>query len=139
MNKLKKVKLGLVMCVIVLIGFMAIFLSGCSEAERVRENLSQEADNFNIVRELTVINCITGDTLFQMSGKISITADVKDNQLEVIAEDGDTYTKHIIGLSDNTTYVIQDLNLGANDVSKYKFTINFNPNMWIPYEVENID
>lgn len=139
MNKLKKVKLGLVMCVIVLIGFMAIFLSGCSEAERVRENLSQEADNFNIVRELTVINCITGDTLFQMTGKISITADVEDNQLEVIAEDGDTYTKHIIGLSDNTTYVIQDLNLGANDVSKYKFTINFNPNMWIPYEVENID
>lgn len=139
MNKLKKVKLGLVMCVIVLIGFMAIFLSGCSEAERVRENLSLEADNFNIVRELTVINCITGDTLFQMTGKISITADVEDNQLEVIAEDGDTYTKHIIGLSDNTTYVIQDLNLGANDVSKYKFTINFNPNMWIPYEVENID
>lgn len=139
MNKLKKVKLGLVMCVIVLIGFMAMFLSGCSEAERVRENLSQEADNFNIVRELTVINCITGDTLFQMTGKISITADVEDNQLEVIAEDGDTYTKHIIGLSDNTTYVIQDLNLGANDVSKYKFTINFNPNMWIPYEVENID
>ena len=139
MNKLKKVKLGLVMCVIVLIGFMSIFLSGCSEAERVRENLSQEADNFNIVRELTVINCITGDTLFQMTGKISITADVEDNQLEVIAEDGGTYTKHIIGLSDNTTYVIQDLNLGANDVSKYKFTINFNPNMWIPYEVENID
>ena len=139
MNKLKKVKLGLVMCAIVLIGFMAMFLSGCSEAERVRENLSQEADNFNIVRELTVINCITGDTLFQMTGKISITADVEDNQLEVIAEDGDTYTKHIIGLSDNTTYVIQDLNLGANDVSKYKFTINFNPNMWIPYEVENID
>ena len=139
MNRLKKVKLGLVMCVIVLIGFMAIFLSGCSEAERVRENLSQEADNFNVVRELTVINCITGDTLFQMTGKISITADVEDNQLEVIAEDGDTYTKHIIGLSDNTTYVIQDLNLGANDVSKYKFTINFNPNMWIPYEVENID
>ena len=139
MNKLEKVKLGLVMCAIVLIGFMSIFLSGCSEAERVRENLSQEADNFNIVRELTVINCITGDTLFQMTGKISITADVEDNQLEVIAEDGDTYTKHIIGLSDNTTYVIQDLNLGANDVSKYKFTINFNPNMWIPYEVENID
>ncbi len=139
MNKLKKVKLGLVMCAIVLIGFMAMFLSGCSEAERVRENLSQEADNFNIVRELTVINCITGDTLFQMTGKISITADVEDNQLEVIAEDGGTYTKHIIGLSDNTTYVIQDLNLGANDVSKYKFTINFNPNMWIPYEVENID
>ena len=139
MNKWKQATVGLVMCVIVLIGFMSIFLSGCSEAERVRENLSQEADNFNIVRELTVINCITGDTLFQMTGKISITADVEDNQLEVIAEDGDTYTKHIIGLSDNTTYVIQDLNLGANDVSKYKFTINFNPNMWIPYEVENID
>ena len=139
MNKLMKTKIIFLAVMLVVVGIMGMCLSGCSEAERVKENLSQEADNFNIVRELTVINCITGDTLFQMTGKISITADVEDNQLEVIAEDGGTYTKHIIGLSDNTTYVIQDLNLGANDVSKYKFTINFNPNMWLPYEVENID
>lgn len=115
-------------------------LTGCeTEAERVSYNLSQQADNFNIVRQLTVINCIEGDVLFQMTGKMSITADTSDNQLEIIVEDSGTYVKHFVGLSDNVTYVVEDLNLGANEVSKYKYTLNFNPNMWIPYEVSTID
>ena len=42
-------------------------------------------------------------------------------------------------MSDNVTYVVEDLNLGANAVSKYKYTLNFNPDMWIPVEVETID
>lgn len=115
-------------------------LTGCStEAERVEYNLTQEADNFNVVRQLTVMNCIQGDVLFQMTGKMSITADTEDNQLEIIVEDGGTYVKHFVGLSDNVTYVIEDLNLGKNEVSKYKYTLNFNPNMWIPYSLETID
>lgn len=117
-----------------------VVLTGCeTEAQRVSYNLSQQADNFNIVRQLTVINCIEGDVLFQMTGKISITADTADNQLEIIVEDDGTYVKHFVGLSDNVTYVVEDLNLGANDVNKYKYTLNFNPNMWIPYDVETID
>lgn len=123
-----------------MVGILAMAtLTGCSEAERVSYNLTQEADNFNVVRQLTVINCIEGDVLFQMTGKMSIAADTSDNQLEIIVEDGGTYVKHFVGLSDNVTYVVEDLNLGANAVSKYKYTLNFNPNMWIPYNVETID
>lgn len=115
-------------------------ITGCSEKDRVESNLTKEADNFNIVRQLTVINCIEGDVLFQMSGRMSITADTADNQLEIIVENNDdTYVKHFVGLSDNVTYVIEDLNLGANDVEKYKYTLNFNPEMWLPAEVETID
>lgn len=128
---------------IILIALIMLLISiftGCeTEAERVSYNLSQEADNFNIVRQLTVINCIEGDVLFQMTGKMSITADTMDNQLEIIVEDGGTYVKHFVGLSDNVTYVVEDLNLGENAVSKYKYTLNFNPNMWIPYDVSTID
>lgn len=115
--------------------------TGCStEAERISYNLSQQADNFNVVRQLTVINCIEGDVLFQMTGRMSIKADTSDNQLEIIVEnDNDTYVKHFVGLSDNVTYVVEDLNLGANAVSKYKYTLNFNPNMWIPVNADYID
>ena len=75
-----------------------------------------------------------------MTGKMSITADIEDNQLEIIVENEDgNYTKHFVGLSDNVTYTVEDLNLGANDVEKYKYTLNFNPDMWLPYEVETID
>lgn len=121
-----------------LLGLVLIF-TGCeTEANRVSYNLSQEADNFNDVRQITVINCLQGDVLFQMTGKISITADTADNQLEIIVEDENgEYKKHFIGLSDNVTYVVEDITSG--DVSKYKYTLNFNPNMWIPYNVETID
>lgn len=134
----KKMKKKIVTILVVMMA--AITLIGCeTEAQRVSYNLSQEADNFNIVRQLTVINCIEGDVLFQMTGKLSIEADAADNQLEIIVEDGGTYVKHFVGLSDNVTYVVEDLNLGANDVAKYKYTLNFNPNMWIPINVETID
>ena len=119
---------------------LALILSSCSQSERVSYNLSKEADNFNVVRQLTVINCIEGDVLFQMTGKMSITADTEDNQLEIIVENDDgTYVKHFVGLSDNVTYVVEDMNLGKNDVENYKYTLNFNPNMWIPANVETID
>lgn len=121
---------------LILIATMVLALVGCSQAERVSYNLSQEADNFNVVRQLTVINCIEGDVLFQMTGKMSITADTTDNQLEIIVEDDGTYVKHFVGLSDNVTYIVEDLNLGDNAVSKYKYTLNFNPEMWLPVPVE---
>ena len=119
---------------------MTGLLAGCdSEADRVNYNLTKQADNFNVVRQLTVINCIEGDVLFQMTGKMSITADTDDNQLEIIVEDSGTYVKHFVGLSDDVTYIVEDLNLGANAVSKYRYTLNFNPNMWLPVSVERID
>lgn len=135
-TKLKKNIWGLVELLVV----SAFLLTACSEASRVESNLTKEADNFNVVRQLTVINCLQGDVLFQMTGKMSINADVNDNQLEIIVENDDgNYTKHFVGLSDNVTYTIEDLNLGSNDVQKYKYTLNFNPKMWFPVEIETID
>lgn len=113
-------------------------LVGCSEADKVSYNLSKEADNFNDVRQITVMNCLKGEVLFQMTGKMSIYADTEDNQLEVTVEDENgEYKKHFIGLSDNVTYVIEDITAG--DVNKYKYTLNFNPNMIIPFETDTID
>jgi hypothetical protein len=126
-------------CILMVMAILFAF-AGCgdTQANRVSYNLSQEADNFNNVRQVTVINCLQGDVLFQMTGKISITADTADNQLEIIVEDENgEYKKHFIGLSDNVTYVVEDITTG--DVSNYKYTLNFNPKMWLPYNVETID
>lgn len=127
----KSILLSLIMAVV-------LNVSGCDQASRVSSNLSQEANNFNVVRQLTVINCIVGDVLFQMTGNMSITADTEENQLEIIVESGKgKYEKHIVGLSDNVTYVVEDL--GSHNVQNYKYTLNFNPKMWIPVEVETVD
>lgn len=124
-----------------LLGFAlgtVILLSGCTpQSDRVSYNLSQQADNFNVVREITVINCITGDVLFQMSGRMSIQPDTVDNQLEVLVENDGTYFKHFIGLSDNVSYVVEQKSV--SDVNNYKYTLNFNPKMWVPVDVNTID
>lgn len=115
-----------------------LLLTGCSEAKRVSSNLSQESDNFNVVRKVTVIDAITNDIMFQMSGRMSIKADTNDKQLEIVVEDGkDKYQKHIIGLSDNVSYVVEDVDVP--NVSKYKYEINYNPKMWVPAKLKNVD
>jgi hypothetical protein len=118
--------------------FFSLSITGCTEAERVNYNISQDADNFNQIRQLTVINCIKGDVLFQMTGKMSIIADVDDNQLEVLVEDehGD-YKKHFIGLSDNVTYVVEDIT--SDNIENYHYQLNFNPHMWLPVKPAYID
>lgn len=126
------------MVVIMVIVVLAAMFTGCDKASRISYNLSQEADNFNVVRQLTVINCLQGDVIFQMTGKFSITADTTDNQLEITVENSDgSYQKHFIGLSDNVTYVVEQKNY--KNVDKYKYTLNYNPKMWIPVGLDNID
>lgn len=120
----------------IMIVAMLFVFSSCRQADMVSHNLSKEADNFNVVRQLTVINCIKGDVLFQMTGKLSIQEGGKELQVIVELEDG-TYKKHFIGISDNVTYIVEDIT--GKNVDNYKYTLNFNPNMWIPVEVEAIN
>jgi len=135
MNKKTVKRIIAVVCASAL---MMSTLCGCRQADIVRRNLSQEADAFNSYRCITVINCLQGYVLFQMKGKCSIVADTVDKQLEIIVEeDRGVYKKHIIGLSDNVTYVIEDIT--GNDVDNYNYELNFNPKMWLPYTSETVD
>ena len=131
---MKKI-IALVMAVIIV-----LCASGCEQRQSdiVSYNISLEADNFNTVRQITLINCLQGDVLFQMTGKMSIEADTVDNQLEVIVEESEgVYKKHFIGLSDNVTYVVEDVT--GNDVDNYNYVLNYNPKMWLPYTIETVD
>lgn len=122
-------------CATVLMAAAVFALTGCSQVNRVNYNITEEAENFNVYRRLTVINCIKGDTLFSIEGRMNIEADTEDNQLEIIAEIEDgKYKKHFIGLSDNVTYTVEDIS--GSEVSKYHYEINYNPNMWIPFKLD---
>lgn len=112
---------------------------GCDQqSDRVSYNISKQADNFNVIRQITVINCIQGDVMFQMTGKMSLRVDTAENQLEITVEDENgSYKKHFIGPSDNVTYTVEDVT--DNYVDNYHYTLNFNPKMWNPIDVETID
>lgn len=128
--KMKKIKLTATIL------SLSLLLTACNEANRVNENISNEADHFNVARKLTVINAIQGETLFEVTGVMSINHQMPQGsngggQLEIITkEKGDKFKKHMIGLSDNTTYVIEDIT-GSN-VNTDQYTIRINPKAVIP-------
>lgn len=116
-----------------------LLFTGCdTESERVDYNITTEAENFNVYRRVTVINCIKGDTLFSIDGRMNINADTKDHQLEITVEVAEgKYKKHFIGLSDNVTYTVEDIS--GSEVSKYHYEIKYNPNMWLPFTIKSSD
>lgn len=123
--------------IIMILILATMVFTGCRQATRVSRNLSLEADSFNVARMLSVINQRTDTILFQMTGNFSINID-SDGDLEVIGEDNDgTYYKHFVHLSDEITYVVEDL--GKTTTNKYKYQINFNPRMIIPIKPVIID
>lgn len=107
--------------------FVILTLTGCSQSYRVSENISQEANNFNVVRRITVINARTDTVLLQLTGTFALKNN-SNNELEVICEleDG-KYQKHYVYLNEYTLYVVEDLS-GSN-VSKYSYELNFLPEM----------
>jgi len=123
-----------ILATIALVLLGVCLFTGCNEAERVSSNISKEADNFNVIRELTVINNMSDTVVFQMVGNLSILDE--GNQLEItVKEDVNVYKKHFVGLSQFTTYVVEDVT--GSDVSTTKYTLNFNPDMVLPIDFEN--
>ena len=99
--------------------------TGCTQADTVRHNLTEDADSFNITRRITVFNTRTDKVLMQMTGVMSIKTDKDTKELNVLVKDGETYYKHLIYLNDDTTYVMEDIS-GA-DVSRSAYEIHFLP------------
>ena len=130
---MKKIVVVLLVAVIAL---MTLSLTSCSEAERVSSNLSLEADNFNITRKLTAFNQRTGDVVFVAVGNFSLDKE-SDGDLTITGEDEDGYYKHFVYLSSEMGYTCEQLR--TKKVSKYKFTINYNPNYLFPYDFDYID
>lgn len=99
--------------------------TGCTQADTVRHNLTENADSFSITRRITVFNTRTDKVLMQMTGVMSIKTDSDTKELNVLVKDGETYYKHIIYLNDDTTYVMEDV--GGADVSRSAYEIHFLP------------
>ncbi len=113
--------------VLILSLLLAVTLTGCREAGLVSYNISKEADNFNVCREITVINIRDDKVLYTLQGFFSLQNE-GSNELVVISEVGDgVYKKDFIYLSDWTTYVCTDLT-GAK-VDRYHYELNILPQM----------
>jgi hypothetical protein len=113
----------------VAIGLM-LGLAGCQTAAQTSsENVSKAADNFEVQRKIVGINGLTNTIAFEVEGRCSIND--QGHQLELICKQGpDEFRKHMIGLSDNTFYVAEQL--GSIDVSQYHTRIDIRPETILP-------
>ena len=106
---------------------LILALVGCTQAERVSYNVSKEADNFNVCREIIVVNVRDNTILYTLRGFFSLKNEGHD-ELCVISEVGEgVYKKDFIYLSEWTTYVCTDLT-GAK-VDRYHYELNILPQM----------
>lgn len=119
-----------VKALILIFGLFAI--SGCSRDSQVASrNISEDADNFKVLRKVTFLNTMTDEVLFTVEGNFSITADTADNQLEIVAKTGnDEFQKHFLGLSPTTVYIVEQLEW--QETNKYRFKITIKPSALIP-------
>lgn len=109
---------------------VALMLVGCArDAAVVSENLSFAADQFEINRRIVFLNGITDTYLLSIEGLCSI--EDEGYQLEVTCRVGpDEYKKHFLGLSDNVSYFVEQID--AAETSKFRYRVVFRPSVIVP-------
>lgn len=108
----------------------AFSLAACEDDATVASrNLSKAADNFEVTRRVVFMNGITDNYMLEIVGLCSI--EDQGNQLEVTCKTGpDGIKKHFLGLSDNVTYFVEQLE--ARDVNLYHYRVTFKPQSIVP-------
>lgn len=112
----------------------ALALTGCStDAQKVSENLSTEADQFKVVRKIVVVNTWNGETLWEATGRCSIDINRPDVLVLICLEDeaAGLYKKHHLSTGGgNISWASTQLDAVA--ASRYHTTIVFKPTAIVP-------
>lgn len=111
---------------------LSLTLAACTpESDRAAENVSIAAHNFEVNRRAIFYNGITGEYILTIEGLLSVKESSSQNRLEVIVKTGPReYKKHYLGLSDNVTYFVEQLESVKAD--PYRYRVIFRPETIIP-------
>lgn len=117
---------------IIAITLSAVALVGCSsDADIASYNMSKAADMFEINRRVVFYNGITGDYMLTVEGLCSLGNYDANRQLSITCKVGDgAYKKHFLGLSDNVTYFVEQLE--PSKQSAFHYRVVFKPQTIIP-------
>lgn len=110
---------------------LAFLGNGCSDADVASYNLSQAADQFEINRRVVFYNGITGEYMLEIDGLCSLGNDRTSTEISITCKTGPgQYKKHFLGLSDNVTYFMEQID--SADVSKAQYRVIFKPSVIVP-------
>lgn len=107
-------------------------LAGCdSDANVASQNLSTAADQFQVNRRIVAINGITDKYLLAVEGLCSLGNHDGPREVSITCKTGPgQFKKFFVGLSDNVTYVVEQLE--PLPVSVYRYKVVFKPETIIP-------
>ena len=95
-------------------------LTGCTEAENVNHNLSLAADNFQVVRKITVYNARTDMIIMEMEGYMSLSNNSTSELVVTCMTGPNQYKKNYVYLNDYVIYVVEDITSTVTDPYHYK-------------------
>ena len=117
--------------IIVLISTLLILTACQREADVASYNVSAAADQFEVYRRVVFFNGITDTYLLSIEGLCSLGNYDDGGELTVTCKTGPTsYKKHFLGLSDNVTYFVEQLE--PAQVSVYRYRVIFRPSVIVP-------
>lgn len=106
-------------------------VAGCTDADIASRNLSKSADNFEVQRRVVFYNGISGEYMLTIEGLCSKGNDDKHGELTITCKTGPaSFKKHFLGLSDNVTYFIEQME--PVSVGTYHYVVVFKPSAIIP-------
>ena len=108
------------LCIFLALCTLLIF-TGCTEADKVNENLSKQADYFECERKITVYNARTDTIIFEAEGYMSISNNYSDELVVTFKVGPSEYKKNYVYLNDYTLYVVEDITGTHTDPYHYKW------------------
>lgn len=97
-----------------------VFLTSCSEADKVNYNLNKQADYFECERKITVYNARTDNIILQAEGYMSISNNENDELVVTVKTGANSYKKNYVYLNDYTMYAVEDITGTHTDPYHYK-------------------
>lgn len=120
-------KFAIIASALCLIITLVFCIAACSPAEQASYLVSKAADEFNVLRRITVINTRDNTVLYEITGYSSIQGSTTGGELTFISKIGeDTYKKDFIYINDWVTYIVEDIS-GAEITDPYYYDISILP------------
>lgn len=105
---------------ILVIAFIILSFVSCTAADNVNHNLNMSADNFEVMRKITVYNARTDLIVMEMEGYMSLSNNTS-NELVVTCKTGaGKYKKNYVYLNEYVIYVVEDITGTHTDPYHYK-------------------
>lgn len=115
MKKFTKLTIALTMALLLIFS-----VCSCTAADTVNHNLSQAADNFQVIRKITVYNARTDLIVLEMEGAMSLSNSATRELVVTCMTGPNQYKKNYIYLNEYVIYVVEDISGTVTDPYHYK-------------------